>query len=171
MLENFKSYFSRGLDKKELVNYIFALEEHQWMHEDQYLKANLTDFFERLPAKVLQKVFKQDHTILVRANGRYACSVQTHHQAVILVFPEIYNQLKRLHDGHCKAILAHEIGHIYLDHHKENDDVMESQVDADAFACDMGYLEELETFLHDLPESVEKRVRLSFITTYYFGNN
>ena len=48
---------------------------------------------------------------------------------------------------------------------------MENQVDADTFACDMGYLEELESFLHDQSESVEKRVRLSFITTYYFANN
>ena len=140
------------------------------MNDNQYVKAHMTDFFEKLPSKVLKKVFFDEMTVLSLAQGKYACSVKSHHQYVILVFPEVFTKLCKLHDGWAKAVLAHEIGHIYLDHHKENDDIMESQVDADSFACDMGYLEELESFLFDQPESVEKRVRLSFITTYYFAN-
>ena len=48
---------------------------------------------------------------------------------------------------------------------------MEAQVDADEFACEIGYLDQIEDFLHDQPESVEKRVRLTFITNYYFAKN
>lgn len=171
MLENFKSYFSKGLDKQKMIANIMELPEHGWIKENQYIQAHMLDFLERLPAKVLNKVFFEEMTIITPAQGKYACAVKSHHQYVILVFPEVHQQLARLNDGWAKAILAHEIGHIFLDHHKGTDDIMESQVDADAFACDMGYLEELESFLHDQPESVEKRVRLSFVTTYYFGNN
>ena len=48
---------------------------------------------------------------------------------------------------------------------------MEAQVDADNFACEMGYLEELESFLHEQRDSVEKRVRLTFVSSYYFTHN
>ncbi len=171
MLENFKSYFSKGHDKDSIIKHIFNTPEHQWMVEDSCVNAHLQDFFERVPSKVLNKVFIEENTILVPASGRYACAVKSQHQYVVLVFPEIMQKLAKYNDGWAKAVLAHELGHIFLDHHKYNEDIMESQVDADAFACDMGYLEELESFLHDQPESVEKRVRLSFITSYYFSNN
>lgn len=171
MLQNFKSYLSKGLNKEQIIANILSMPEHEWIKADQYRQAHMTDFLERIPSKVLNKVFFDEMTIMVPAQGKYACSVSSHHQHVLLIFPEVFNMLGRFHDGWAKAILAHEIGHVFLGHHKNCDDIMESQVDADAFACDMGYLEELESFLHDQPESVEKRVRLSFITTYYFGNN
>ncbi|MBD63859.1 MAG: hypothetical protein CME62_01520 [Halobacteriovoraceae bacterium] len=169
MMENFKSYLSRGIDKASLIEGILQTPEHGWMKEDSCTFAHMQDFFERIPSKVLKKVFVDEHTILVPASGKYACAVRSHHQYVVLVFSEVLQKLSKYNDGWAKAVLAHELGHIFLDHHKVNEDIMESQVDADAFACDMGYLEELESFLHDQPESVEKRVRLSFLTTYYFS--
>ena len=110
-------------------------------------------------------------TLFVRSNGRYACSVSSLQQNVIIIFPEVYRLLTKTYDGWAKAVMAHEVGHLYLDHSENSDDPMEAQVDADNFACDMGYLEELENFLHDQAESVEKRVRLTFLTNYYFANH
>ena len=79
--------------------------------------------------------------------------------------------LTKTFDGWARAVLAHEVGHIMLEHSENSDDPMEAQVDADTFACDMGYLDQLESFLHEQPETVEKRVRLTFLTNYYFANN
>ena len=166
-----KKLLRKELTKNELIDFVLNHHEHKWMSINPYVKVHITDFLERLPQRVLQTVFYEKMTLLTPSSGRFACSVSSHHQNVIIIFPEVHNLLTKTYDGWAKAVLAHEVGHVYLDHSKISEDPMETQVDADNFACDMGYLEELESFLHEQPESVEKRVRLSFITSYYFANN
>ena len=168
MLENVKKIWKKSLSKSEMIEFILSLPEHQWMRENQYIVLNITEFLERLPLRVLSKVFYEESTILVQSNGKFACSVTNAHQNAILIFPELYNYLTKINDGWAKAVLAHEVAHIYFDH-KNNNDIMETQVEADEFACEMGYLDQIEDFLLDQPESIEKRVRLSFVTTYYFA--
>ncbi len=170
MLENFKRLLKVETSKPEIIKFILEQEEHKWIHADAYVLANMQDFLERMPRRVLHKVFCEKMTIFVRANGRFACTVSSLQQNVIIVFPELYTLLTKTYDGWAKAVLAHEVGHIYLEHSKMPADPMEAQVDADTFACEMGYLEELESFLHEQGESVEKRVRLSFVSSYYFSH-
>ena len=171
MLNNVKRVFKKELTKEQIINFVLDLAEHSWIKENQYAQAHMTDFLERLPRKVLHKVFIEKTTLLVRSSGRFACSVSTVHQNVIIIFPEVYELLTKTFDGWAKAVLAHEIGHNYLEHAElKIEDPMEAQVDADTFACEMGYLDQIEAFLHDQPESIEKRVRLSFVTSYYFNN-
>lgn len=169
MFDHMKNFLRKELSKNQIIDHIFDTIEHHWIRENQYVYAHFKDFLERLPKRVLQKVYIEDQTIMVRSTGRFACSVSNSYQSVVIIFPEVYNLLTKTYDGWAKAVLAHEVGHVYLDHSENMDDPMEAQVDADNFACEMGYLEELETFLHEQPDSVEKRVRLSFITSYYFS--
>lgn len=171
MLKNVTNLWKKKLSKTELIDYVMGMPEHSWMSQDQYLKANMLDFLERLPLRVLDKVFMEKATVFAPSTGRYACSVSNVHRSVVIIFPEVYQLLTKTYDGWAKAVLAHELGHVYLDHTANMDDPMEAQVDADNFAMDMGYLEELESFLYDQPESVEKRVRISFVTSYYFSNH
>jgi len=170
MLDNVKKILKKTLTKTQMIDYIMGMEEHFWIRENQYINLNMTEFLERLPLRVLHKVFYMDSTIFVQSSGRFACSVTNLHQNAIIVFPELHDHLTKINDGWAKAVLAHEVAHIYLDH-KNSNDVMETQVDADEFACEMGYLDQIEEFLHDQPESVEKRVRLTFITNYYFAKH
>lgn len=171
MFDQMKNLIKKELTKKELVDYVFSLEEHHWIRENQYVHAHFKDFFDRMPRRVMNKVFIEDRTILVRSSGRFACSVSNAYQSVIIIFPEVYTLLTKTYDGWAKAVLAHELGHVYLDHTENMEDPMEAQVDADNFACEMGYLEELESFLHEQRDSVEKRVRLTFVSSYYFNHN
>lgn len=168
---NVGTFLKRELSKDEMVNFVLEQEEHRWISENNYVKANFTDFLERLPKRVLQKVFFEKVTTFARSNGRYACAVSPLQQNVIIIFPELFELLTKTFDGWARAVLAHEVGHIMLEHSENSDDPMEAQVDADTFACDMGYLDQLESFLHEQPETVEKRVRLTFLTNYYFANN
>ena len=166
-----KRLIKKELTKDQMIDYVLNQDEHRWIHDDRYCVAHFTDFLERLPQRVLKKVFYDKITTFVPSSGRFACSVSSLQQNVIIIFPEVYKLLTKTYDGWAKAVLSHEIGHLYLDHSEIREDPMEAQVDADNFAMDMGYLEELESFLHEQPESVEKRVRLSFVTSYYFSNN
>lgn len=171
MIENVKKLWKKELTRDQLIDFVLGMPEHNWIYENQYVRAHFHDFIERLPVRVLKKVFYEGCTFFARSTGRYACSVSNTYQNVIIIFPEVYKMLTKTYDGWAKAVLAHEIGHVYLEHAAKMEDPMEAQVDADQFACDMGYMDELESFLHEQPESVEKGVRLSFITTYYFANN
>ena len=170
MLELVAKRWKKDVSKNQLIETILNFNEHEWIRDHSYIKLNVQEFLERLPKKVLEKVFFQQSTIFVRSNGKFACSVTSMHQNAVIVFPELYTLLTKINDGWAKAVLAHEIGHIYLDHAHSND-IMETQVDADEFACELGYLDEIEEFLHEQPDSIEKRVRLTFITNYYFAKN
>ena len=162
---------AKKIEKNDLILFVLNKVEHSWIKQNAYVNAHMTDFLERLPMRVLKKMFYDTDTIFARSSGKFACAVSSLEQNIIIIFPQIYNLLTKTHDGWSKAVLAHEVGHIYLGHTETMEDPMEAQVDADNFACDMGYLEELEAFLHDQPESVEKRVRLTFLTNYYFAQN
>ena len=169
MFNTVKKMIGKEVRKVDLVKFILSQEEHNWIREDQYVHAHFTEFLEGLPKRVLEDVFLKKVTFFVRSTGKYACSVTPLQQNIIIVFPEVYQLLTKTFSGWAKAVLAHEIGHIILSHTESMEDPMEAQVDADKFACDMGYLDQIEEFLHEQPESIEKRVRLSFLTSYYFS--
>ena len=161
----------KKIEKQELIQFVLNKVEHRWIKEENYIMAHMTDFMERLPMRVLTDLFIAKDTIFATSSGRYACAVSSLEQNVIIIFPEVYNLLTKTFDGWAKSVLAHEVGHIFLGHTKTMDDPMEAQVDADHFACDMGYLDQLESFLHEQTESIEKRVRLTFLSKYYFSNS
>ena len=169
MLDNLKRILKPDFSKEHLVQFVLQQEEHSWIRENPYVQAHMQDFLERLPRKVLKEIFYDKMTLFVRASGRFACTVTSPHQSVILIFPEVYELLAKTYDGWAKAVLAHEVGHLVLEHGEFRADPMECQVDADTFACEMGYFEEIESFLHEQKESIEKRVRLSFVSNYYFS--
>ena len=171
MISTVKRILKKEVSKNEIIDFVLNQEEHRWICENRYVKVHFLDFLERLPKRILEEIFLTKMTLFVRSNGKYSCAVTSFQQNIIIVFPEVFTLLTKPYDGWAKAVLCHEVGHIHLNHAEKTDDPMENQVDADTFTCDMGYLEELESFLHDQSESVEKRVRLSFITTYYFANN
>ncbi len=170
MISTVKNFLRKEVTKNEIISFILNQEEHRWIKENNYVNAHFLDFLERLPRKVLQNVFIEKMTLFVRSSGRFSCAVTSFQQNIIIIFPEVYNLMTKPYDAWAKAVLAHEVGHIHLNHSEKTEAPRENQVDADTFACECGYLEEIESFLHEQPESIEKRVRLSFITNYYFTN-
>lgn len=136
---------------------------HYWIREDRYIKASIEDFIEVLPLKVLKFLVANEVT-LVLSNGRYGLSLKNQERGVILVFPELKKMLMSPLPTDAFVVLAHEIGHLYYGHHEVAIDALEAQVEADRFAVEIGLAEDLESFLIALPESTEKRVRLSSLT-------
>lgn len=154
------------MNKTHLIDYIFNLEHHLWLNEHKYIKLHLEEFLERLPRNVIEKVFLEQMTHFSLTKATSACSLSEH---TIEVSGDLYNQLNKTVDGWAKGVLAHEVGHIFIGHSR-TEDPLEALVDADEFACKMGYFEEIENFLHAQVESVDKLVRMSFVTAYYFAN-
>jgi hypothetical protein len=151
-----------------MVNF-FSDERHSWLAQDRYTKSALEELFEKIPSKTLNKIMRKYPVVMVPSSGKFSCSVGRMKEHVIVLFPEVVLGLKSCNPKQSQAIIAHEIGHIMMGHFEVGVDPLDAQVQADVFACELGYLEEIESFLLDQPESVEKRVRLTQLTSRYFN--
>lgn len=167
------NFFNLNLSKKKQVDwkaFFLANTAHEWIVNDKYILSNMMDFLEDLPEDLLKKMCTTHSCIFVPISAQYSCSVTQSQESVILIFPELMSLLKSTAKSYYKAILAHELGHILGDHAKKSLSGVESQVDADHFAIKLGFGEDLEKFLLERSESIEKRVRLSYLSSRYFQN-
>lgn len=167
----FKKKLNYFTSKDHFLQWFFAHPEHQWMNGQRYVKANLLDFFDTFPLKFINKIYETQEVILHPSSGRFACSVQKSSKSIILVFPELKRLLNAPFPGWAHAVIAHEYGHLYCEHGKKWIDPIEAQVEADAFAIELGHLKYLAEFLEEQPESIEKRTRLAFLTSRYFQDH
>lgn len=165
----FKKVDSKNKSKSELIAEFLDLPEHKWLLDDKFIHANFYDFLTTLPKNLLQKLIKVNGVRYFPSTGKYGCAINSSGFNVVLVFPEIINLLKSTAKSNFKGILAHELGHIILGHGHRSLTQLEAQVEADRFACELGFLDDIEEFLMDCPESIEKRVRLSYLTSYIYN--
>ncbi|MDD4975343.1 MAG: M48 family metalloprotease [Bacteriovorax sp.] len=138
---------------------------HQWILEDRVTKRSIETLLDSLSSKHIQ-FFTKHPTFMIPCQAHLSCAIgrtQNHH--LILVFPELIQLLKSASAFHAIAILAHELGHIYHQHTEQKIDTLTAQIEADQFAFDLGFGEELQEVLLDHVNSVDCRVRISRLTT------
>lgn len=158
----------RWRNKDDFFFEFFQNPQHDWIVKDKYIKANFEEFFTYVPLKTLEKLYGNGDIWFITSSGRFSCAVEPIGCSVILVFPEFLQMLRSTHPGGAKAILGHELGHIYHNHSSKRIDVLQAQVEADGFVIELGFAKELEDFLNDQVEGTEKRVRLSYLTSKVF---
>ncbi len=152
------------LTNREYVQNFFNRPEHNWITQNRYIKDKFVELFEVLPSKVISFFATEADIIFQSSAGRYAAAVTNQNSHVIVVFPELMVLLKSPMNDDAIAIILHELGHIILEHGKKNIGQIEAQVEADKFAASLGYAASLADFLEAQPESMEKRVRLKYLT-------
>ena len=168
---SFKKKLNFFSSKEQFINWFFTHPDHRWILSDRYIQANILDFFATFPLKKINKIYETQEVTLHPSSGMFACSVQNSSKSVIIVFPELKKFLGAPFPGWAHAVLAHEFGHLYHEHGKKWIDPLEAQVEADSFAIELGHMEQLANFLEERPESIEKRTRLSYLTSKYFQNH
>ena len=78
-------------------------------------------------------------TYFLTANAQYSCSLGLSEKCfVIIVFPDLLRTLKALVPTQGVAILAHELGHVYHQHHRREISPLQAQIEADEFAFQLG---------------------------------
>lgn len=167
----FKKKLNYFQSKQGFLSWFFNQPEHQWIKLDKFTQANLLDFFETFPLKFLNTIYETQDVILYPSSGKFACSVQKSHKSVILIFPELRSLMNAPCDGWAKAVLGHEYGHLFHKHGSRMIDPLEAQIEADRFSIGLGHIEELSQFLEEQVESIEKRTRLSYLTSLYFQDH
>ncbi len=140
-------------------------ENHRWINEDRLIKRGVTMLIESLEDKHID-FFTKHPTYFIPCQAHLSCAIgrtQNHH--LILVFPELMQILRSASSVHGIAILAHELGHIYYQHTENRIDTLQAQIEADDFAFQLGFGEELQEILLDHVSSIDCRVRISKLTS------
>jgi hypothetical protein len=138
---------------------------HRWINEDRMIRRALGILIESLSEKHLD-FFTKHSTYFIPCQAHLSCAIgrtQNHH--LILIFPELIQILKSPSSIHGVAILAHELGHIFYQHTENKIDTLQAQIEADDFAFQLGFGEELQEILLDHVSSVDCRVRISKLTS------
>jgi hypothetical protein len=85
----------------------------------------------------------------------------------VVVFPEFQKLLKTSKPA-AVAYLAHELAFLLYELEDAKSDPLMAEVGADKFVCDIGFADALEELLLMLDETIEKRLRLTYLTINYF---
>lgn len=175
MLNLIQKFFRKDRSDKTALRenfsfYFFSLPEHQWILE-QNIKPHFESFFQHLPAGLLEAMMTNYPVTFVPSETmkgqRRVGEVLTN---TVVVFPE-FQKLLRTPKRAAVAYLAHELGFILYELEESKADPLMAEVGADKFVCDIGLADELEELLLMLDETIEKRLRLTYLTINHFTSN
>jgi hypothetical protein len=155
--ENFKTLF-------------YSQKEHSWIQDNQQAQEKFDGLFELLPETVLS-YFTYEAELIFVPSGIWRENKQLFFgKNIIVIFPE-FQKLMQKKDKTSVAYLAHEVAMILHEHKNEKLDPLMCEVEADKFVCDLGLSLELEKYLLNLDECLDKRVRLSYLTSFVLGQD
>lgn len=166
MLNFIKSkLISSNKTKEEFIKNFFLDPNHHWISDNQRIKKAFLMLLNELDQKHIT-FFSQHQTFFIPCQANLSCAIgKTKNHHLILVFPELITLLQSASYLQGIAILAHELGHIYYQHTENKIDTLMAQIEADDFALQLGFGEELQEVLLDHVHSVDCRVRISKLTT------
>ncbi|MFA5584253.1 MAG: hypothetical protein WDA09_08555 [Bacteriovoracaceae bacterium] len=149
--QNFKTYF-------------FSQPEHAWF--DEQIKNHFEKLISHLPTGVLKHLMTEQPLQFIQSKD---FSLGMEMTSYIVIFPEFEN-LIRSNKKAAVAFLAQEVALLLLESHEPHLDELTRELEADKFVSDLGFTFELEDLLLMLDESVEKRVRLCYLSSHHFSN-
>ena len=172
MINLIQKYFKKDRSNKSAVrgnfsHYFYSMPEHQWIL-DQGCKPHFDQFFSHLPIGLIEALMTTNPVTFVPSQTmkgqRAVGQVLTN---TIVIFPE-FQKLLLTQKKAAVAYLAHELGFILYELEASKSDPLMAEVGADKFVCDIGLADELEQLLLMLDETIEKRLRLTYLTINHF---
>lgn len=156
--------------RKNFATYFYSIPEHQWIVETCN-KAHFDKLFSHLPSGVLEAMMTKYPVVFIPSykmkEGRQPGTVLNN---TVVVFPE-FQRLLASDKKSAVAYIAHELAFILLELEGLREDPLMAEVEADKFVCDLGLTFELEELLLMLDETIEKRLRLTYVTINHFKEN
>lgn len=165
-----KFFRSDRTDKNKIRStfsaYFYSLPEHQWIGENT--KVHFDRLFQHLPAGLLQAMMTEHPVVfMLSENLRAERQAGMTLNNSVVVFPE-FQKLLNSSKAAAVAYLAHELAFLLYELEEKQKDPMMAEVEADKFVCDIGLNDELEQLLLMLDETIEKRLRLTYLTINHF---
>ena len=157
-----KKYQQTG---EQIIANIFSHPSNSWTLQSKHILRPLMELFDHLSLSQKQGLEKGGEIIFQQVSGQFSCTVQQPPNAhVILLFPELIRLLTSVNNARGLAILAHELGHIYHQHHKKNLPTLEAQIEADDFAYHAGLGHDLVEVLLSYRD-IDSQTRVSILTS------
>src|SRR5690606_14256622 len=174
MMNLIQKFFSPAKNKAQIRHnfstYFYSIPEHQWILETCN-REHFDNLFAHLPTGVLEAMMTKYPIVFSRSEDlRLKERVGLYLSNTIVVFPE-FQKLLASNKKSGVAYLAHELAFVLLELEGVKCEPIMAEVEADKFVCDLGLTFELEEFLLMLDESVEKRLRLTYVTINHFKEN
>jgi Zn-dependent protease with chaperone function len=148
----------RWIQNKQSVTTFEKRAEHQWIFSDpllfesfEILKSYLSD------SPIANEYFNK--TLFLKVDGSFACAIDSGNKFV-LIYPELIRVLKSKDRIRGIAILAHELGHLVLKHQSSNISNIQSQIEADLFANELGLGKYLLEFLKERSMGQQIQLRI-----------
>ncbi|RLA64602.1 MAG: hypothetical protein DRQ88_00655 [Epsilonproteobacteria bacterium] len=139
---------------------------HEWVLQDECINNSIDIFFNAFGVELFDFFNQGKKLLMIPARGQWACAIpHSDRYHLILIYPDLINILK---SKNCKpglAILAHEIGHLFLKHSDRKIDTTDAQYEADYFSYLLGFGPELIAFLKERPECQDRLKRIIQVTT------
>ena len=149
--------------KNKISNFdeaFFKNPHHQWINNDPQMKKVFNILLSTFPEEVSHFFDKKQNVIFTQNSGNWACAVnQIKNNHIILIYPDLYKVLTSARFTQGIAILAHELGHIFMNHGEKQLSTLLSQIEADMFALTLGFGEDLIMFLNDFKNNEECMIR------------
>lgn len=172
MMNLIQQYFKKDRTNTSQVRenfsfYFFSLPEHQWILENN-IKPHFEKLFQHLPVGLIETMMTQSPVYFVTSEALKG--IRKPGQVfgnTVVVFPEFQKLLKTSKPA-AVAYLAHELAFLLYELKDAKSDPLMAEVGADKFVCDIGFADALEELLLMLDETIEKRLRLTYLTINYF---
>lgn len=172
MINLIERFFSKEKSNKtqlrqDFSTYFFSLPEHAWLLNSQ-TKKHFEKLFSHLPVGVLEALMRKYPIMFITNDAlRKKQSAGTILSNTIVVFPE-FQKMLQTNNTAAVAYLAHELAFVLYELEEAHVDPLMAEVEADKFVCDIGLGHELEQHLLHLDETIERRLRLTYLTINYF---
>jgi hypothetical protein len=161
MLERIRGRLTKAATADRLVEIVLSNPVHNWIRNDPMVLRAVKLIYNSLDER--SRHFFTTHTLMILpATGELSSAIsQPAGGNVILIYPKLVNILASASWVNGVAILAHEMGHIRLEHSKKGTEINRAQLEADRFAFQCGFGEELLStlFEYDENELIQARIR------------
>ncbi len=153
--------------RKNFIAHFYSQPEHLWIANSQ-AKAHFDKLFAHLPAGLLESMMSQTPVVFVpNQDLQNSLTSASMFSNTIVVFPE-FQKLLDSNKKSAVAYLAHELAFVLYELEGKPGESLMAEVEADKFVSDIGLTFELEELLLMLDETIEKRLRLTYLTINHF---
>ncbi len=164
-----KDFKNKSQFRKNFAANFFSLPEHQWILLNG-AQPHFEKLFTHLPVGVLEWMQDKHPVHFVPSTVIKSQDVGHPIHNTVVVFPE-FMKLLCSDKKAAVAYLAHELAFIIYEFEVPEGNSLMAEVEADKFVSDIGFTFELEDLLLMLDETIEKRLRLTYLTIHHFTRN
>jgi hypothetical protein len=160
--------FQKDKSLHSFYEFFFNIDQNQWITKDPYYIKLFKTFFDHLDHASIYFLYKNPRLMFIPIKGTLSCTLSSSSKYhIIVVFPELLELLKSSAYPQAFAIMAHELGHLYHRHSQKKIHTLEAQKQADYYAFQQGYGEELIKVLEEFGDRHECAERIKYIKTLY----